>query len=92
MCTFFAQLQRALFTQLSRSEDEFNSKEAQLLASILSVLSRQLKPSSQQVGSLLSKLHRITPTALISITHLLLQFVQMITWTVKICKETSFGE
>uniref|UniRef100_A0A668APJ8 FA complementation group I n=1 Tax=Myripristis murdjan TaxID=586833 RepID=A0A668APJ8_9TELE len=63
--TFFyiRQFQRALFTQLSGGEEEFNSKEAQLLVSILSVLSRQLKPSSQQ-------------------------FVQMITWTVKICKET----
>uniref|UniRef100_A0A7N6C156 FA complementation group I n=1 Tax=Anabas testudineus TaxID=64144 RepID=A0A7N6C156_ANATE len=48
-------------------EEEFNSKEAQLLVNILSVLSRQLKPSSQQ-------------------------FVQMITWTVKICKETSFED
>uniref|UniRef100_A0A4W6EDN8 FA complementation group I n=1 Tax=Lates calcarifer TaxID=8187 RepID=A0A4W6EDN8_LATCA len=57
----------ALFTQLSGGEEEFNSKEAQLLVSILSVLSRQLKPSSKQ-------------------------FVQMITWTVKICKETSFED
>uniref|UniRef100_A0A668AV17 FA complementation group I n=1 Tax=Myripristis murdjan TaxID=586833 RepID=A0A668AV17_9TELE len=67
--TFFyiRQFQRALFTQLSGGEEEFNSKEAQLLVSILSVLSRQLKPSSQQ-------------------------FVQMITWTVKICKETSFED
>ncbi|XP_049928978.1 Fanconi anemia group I protein [Epinephelus moara] len=64
---YIRQFQRALFTQLSGSEDEFNSKEAQLLVSILSVLSRQLKPSSQQ-------------------------FVQMITWTVKICKETSFED
>ncbi|CAL8359654.1 unnamed protein product [Lota lota] len=64
---YIRQFQRALFTQLSGSEDEFNSKEAQLLVSILSVLSRQLEPSSQQ-------------------------FVQMITWTVKICKETSFED
>ncbi|XP_070764117.1 Fanconi anemia group I protein [Enoplosus armatus] len=64
---YIRQFQRALFTQLSGSEEEFNSKEAQLLVSILSVLSRQLKPSSQQ-------------------------FVQMITWTVKICKETSFED
>lgn len=35
--------------QLSGGEEEFNSKEAQLLVSILSVLSRQLSPSSQQV-------------------------------------------
>uniref|UniRef100_A0A3Q3XBG5 Uncharacterized protein n=1 Tax=Mola mola TaxID=94237 RepID=A0A3Q3XBG5_MOLML len=64
---YIRQFQRALFTQLSGGEDEFNSKEAQLLVSILSVLSRQLKPSSQQ-------------------------FVQMLTWTVKICKETSFED
>uniref|UniRef100_A0A673WBZ4 FA complementation group I n=1 Tax=Salmo trutta TaxID=8032 RepID=A0A673WBZ4_SALTR len=57
----------ALFTQLSGGEEDFNSKEAQLLVNILSVLSRQLEPSSQQ-------------------------FVQMITWTVKICKETSFED
>ncbi|XP_061678142.1 Fanconi anemia group I protein isoform X2 [Syngnathoides biaculeatus] len=53
--------------QLSGGEEEFNSKEAQLLIRILSVLSLQLKPSSQQ-------------------------FVQMITWTMKICKETSFED
>ncbi|XP_037624287.1 Fanconi anemia group I protein isoform X2 [Sebastes umbrosus] len=64
---YIRQFQRALFTQLSGGEEEFNSKEAQLLVSILSVLSRQLKPSSQQ-------------------------FVQMITWTVKISKETSFED
>ncbi|KAM4619355.1 Fanconi anemia group I protein [Polymixia lowei] len=67
--TFFyiRQFQRALFTQLSGGEEDFNSKEAQLLVSILSVLARRLEPSSQQ-------------------------FVQMITWTVKICKETSFED
>ncbi|XP_038562542.1 Fanconi anemia group I protein isoform X1 [Micropterus salmoides] len=64
---YIRQFQRALFTQLSGGEEDFNSKEAQLLVSILSVLSRQLKPSSQQ-------------------------FVQMITWTVKICKKTSFED
>nr|XP_057931485.1 Fanconi anemia group I protein isoform X2 [Doryrhamphus excisus] len=64
---YIRQFQRALFAQLSRGEDDFNSKEAQLLVSILSVLSLQLKPSSQQ-------------------------FVQMITWTVKICKETHFED
>uniref|UniRef100_A0A8D0D9D5 FA complementation group I n=1 Tax=Sander lucioperca TaxID=283035 RepID=A0A8D0D9D5_SANLU len=64
---YIRQFQRALFTQLSGGDEEFNGKEAQLLVSILSVLSRQLKPSSQQ-------------------------FVQMITWTVKICKETSFED
>ncbi|XP_054633293.1 Fanconi anemia group I protein isoform X2 [Dunckerocampus dactyliophorus] len=64
---YIRQFQRALFAQLSRGEEDFNSKEAQLLVSILSVLSLQLKPSSQQ-------------------------FVQMITWTVKICKETHFED
>uniref|UniRef100_A0A8C8M8W3 FA complementation group I n=1 Tax=Oncorhynchus tshawytscha TaxID=74940 RepID=A0A8C8M8W3_ONCTS len=64
---YIRQFQRALFTQLNGGEEDFNSKEAQLLVNILSVLSRQLEPSSQQ-------------------------FVQMITWTVKICKETSFED
>ncbi|XP_030586920.1 Fanconi anemia group I protein [Archocentrus centrarchus] len=64
---YIRQFQRALFTQLSGGEEEFNSKEAQVLVSILSVLARQLKPSSQQ-------------------------FVQMITWTEKISKETSFED
>uniref|UniRef100_A0A8C4ZXJ7 FA complementation group I n=1 Tax=Gadus morhua TaxID=8049 RepID=A0A8C4ZXJ7_GADMO len=64
---YIRQFQRSLFNQLSGLEEEFNSKEAQLLISILSVLSRQLEPSSQQ-------------------------FVSMITWTVKICKETSFED
>lgn len=35
--------------QLSGGDEEFNSKEAQLLVSILSVLSRHLNPSSQPV-------------------------------------------
>ncbi|KAF6735606.1 Fanconi anemia group I protein [Oryzias melastigma] len=64
---YIRQFQRALFTKLSGNEEDFNSREAQLLVSILSVLSRQLNPSSKQ-------------------------FVQMITWTVKICKETSFED
>uniref|UniRef100_A0A3Q3RCC6 FA complementation group I n=1 Tax=Monopterus albus TaxID=43700 RepID=A0A3Q3RCC6_MONAL len=64
---YIRQFQRALFTQLSGGEEDFNSKEAQLLVNILSVLSLQLKPSSPQ-------------------------FVQMITWTVKICKETSLED
>ncbi|CAN9499146.1 unnamed protein product [Ophioblennius macclurei] len=64
---YIRQFQGVLFSQLSGGEDDFNSKEAQLLVSILTVLSRQLKPGSQQ-------------------------FVQMITWTVKICKETSFED
>lgn len=64
---YIRQFKRELFAQLSGRPGEFNSKEAQLNVSILSVLSRQLKPSSQE-------------------------FVQMITWTVKICKETSFED
>lgn len=50
VCFIF--VQRALMTQLSSGEEEFNSKEAQLLVSILSVLSRQLNPASQQVVAL----------------------------------------
>nr|XP_055048515.1 Fanconi anemia group I protein [Misgurnus anguillicaudatus]XP_055048516.1 Fanconi anemia group I protein [Misgurnus anguillicaudatus] len=64
---YIRQFQRALMTQLSSGEEEFNTKEAQLLVSILSVLSRQLNPTSQQ-------------------------FLQMITWTVKLCKETNFED
>ncbi|XP_063781858.1 Fanconi anemia group I protein isoform X2 [Pseudophryne corroboree] len=61
------QFQRPLMNQLSSGEDEFNSKEAVLLVSILSILSRFLEPSSQQ-------------------------FVQMLSWTVKICKDTNFDD
>ncbi|KAK1158085.1 Fanconi anemia group I protein-like isoform X1 [Acipenser oxyrinchus oxyrinchus] len=57
------QFQRSLVNQLSGGEDDFNSKEAQIVVSILSVLSRQLEPSSPQ-------------------------FVEMLSWTVKICKES----
>uniref|UniRef100_A0A8B9K210 FA complementation group I n=1 Tax=Astyanax mexicanus TaxID=7994 RepID=A0A8B9K210_ASTMX len=64
---YIRQFQRSLFSQLSGSEEDFNSKEAQLLVSILSLLAGLLEPSSQQ-------------------------FVQFITWTVKICKETSFED
>ncbi|XP_053334793.1 Fanconi anemia group I protein isoform X1 [Clarias gariepinus] len=64
---YIRQFQRALFSQLSGGEEDFNSREAQLLVSILGVLSRLLESSSQQ-------------------------FNQMITWTVKICKETSFED
>ncbi|KAK3558477.1 hypothetical protein QTP86_018127 [Hemibagrus guttatus] len=64
---YIRQFQRALFSQLSGGEEDFSSKEAQLLVSILSVLSRLLEPNSQQ-------------------------FLQMVTWTVKICKETSFED
>ncbi|XP_056427902.1 Fanconi anemia group I protein isoform X2 [Hyla sarda] len=61
------QFQRSLTNQLSSGEDEFNSKEAVLLVSILSTLYRFLDTSSQQFG-------------------------QMLSWTVKICKETDFED
>ncbi|XP_077452606.1 Fanconi anemia group I protein [Stigmatopora argus] len=65
--SYIRQFQKALFAQLTGGEEESNSKEAQLLVNILSVLSLQLKPSSQE-------------------------FVQMCSWTVKICKETNFED
>lgn len=79
--------------QLSGGEEEFNSKEAQLLVSILSVLSRHLNPSSQQVD--LQNTHAFSVLAVrnLNVAFVFLffvQFVQMITWTVKICKETNF--
>ncbi|TSK45830.1 Fanconi anemia group I protein [Bagarius yarrelli] len=61
---YIRQFQRALFSQLSGAEEDFSSKEAQLLVSILSLLSRLLEPNSPQ----------------------------MVTWTIKICKETSFED
>ncbi|XP_078386115.1 Fanconi anemia group I protein isoform X2 [Cetorhinus maximus] len=61
------QFQRSLVTQLSGDEEDFNSKEAQLLVSILSTLSRLLEPTSEQFG-------------------------QMLTWTVKICKENNLED
>ncbi|KAK1788907.1 hypothetical protein P4O66_015815, partial [Electrophorus voltai] len=64
---YVRQFQRALFNQLSGGEEAFSSREAQLLVSILSLLSRLLEPTSPQ-------------------------FVQMVTWTVKLCKETSFED
>ncbi|XP_048472034.1 Fanconi anemia group I protein-like [Rhincodon typus] len=61
------QFQRSLVTQLSGDEEDFNSKEAQLLVSILSTLSRLLEPTTEQFG-------------------------QMLTWTVKICKENNLED
>ncbi|XP_078283323.1 Fanconi anemia group I protein [Rhinoraja longicauda] len=61
------QFQRSLVTQLSGDEEDFNSKEAQLLVSILSTLSRLLEPTSEQ-------------------------FAQMLTWTLKICKENNLED
>ncbi|CAI9573697.1 unnamed protein product, partial [Staurois parvus] len=57
----------SLTNQLDCGEDEFNSKEAVLLVSILSILYRFLDPSSQQ-------------------------YVQMLSWIVKVCKETSYED
>ncbi|POI33634.1 hypothetical protein CIB84_002614, partial [Bambusicola thoracicus] len=42
------QFQRSLVNQLSSAEDDFNSKETQLLITILSTLSKLLDPGSQQ--------------------------------------------
>ncbi|XP_060116244.1 Fanconi anemia group I protein isoform X1 [Heteronotia binoei] len=61
------QFQRSLVNQLSHTEDDFNSKEALWLISILTTLSKLLEPSSQQ-------------------------YVQLLSWTVKICKETSLED
>ncbi|KAM5291420.1 Fanconi anemia group I protein isoform 2-T2 [Glossophaga mutica] len=58
------QFQRSLLNLLSSQEEDFNSKEAFLLVSILSGLSQLLEPASPQ-------------------------FVQMLSWTTKICKENS---
>ncbi|XP_005381612.1 PREDICTED: Fanconi anemia group I protein [Chinchilla lanigera] len=58
------QFQRSLLNLLSSEEEDFNSKEALLLVSVLSTLAKLLEPSSPQ-------------------------FVQMLSWTSKICKENS---
>ncbi|XP_030883785.1 Fanconi anemia group I protein [Leptonychotes weddellii] len=58
------QFQRSLLNLLSSQEEDFNSKEALLLVTVLSNLSRLLEPSSPQ-------------------------FVQMLSWTSKICKENN---
>nr|XP_013814004.1 PREDICTED: Fanconi anemia group I protein [Apteryx mantelli mantelli] len=61
------QFQRSLVNQFSSAEDDFNSKETQLLITVLSTLSKLLEPASQQ-------------------------FLQFLTWTVKICKENSLED
>uniref|UniRef100_A0A7N5KJJ3 FA complementation group I n=1 Tax=Ailuropoda melanoleuca TaxID=9646 RepID=A0A7N5KJJ3_AILME len=58
------QFQRSLLNLLSSQEEDFHSKEALLLVTVLSNLSKLLEPSSPQ-------------------------FVQMLSWTLKICKENS---
>ncbi|XP_012688024.2 Fanconi anemia group I protein [Clupea harengus] len=64
---YLRQFQRSLMTQLSGSEEDFSSREAQLLVGVLAVLSCRLESGSPQLE-------------------------QMITWTLKICKETSFED
>ncbi|XP_064373311.1 Fanconi anemia group I protein isoform X2 [Dromaius novaehollandiae] len=61
------QFQRSLVNQFSSAEDDFNSKETQLLITVLSTLSKLLEPASQQ-------------------------FLQFLTWTVKICKENALED
>lgn len=69
--------QRVLFNQLSDDGDEFNSKEAQLLVSILGVLSQQLDPSSDQVPALY---HQPNRTTSIIRTLIILFFFSIKTW------------
>ncbi|XP_029411826.1 Fanconi anemia group I protein isoform X2 [Nannospalax galili] len=61
------QFQRSLLNLLSSEEDDFNSKEALLLVTVLTNLSKLLEPTSPQ-------------------------FVQMLSWTSKICKENSLED
>ncbi|KAB1257453.1 Fanconi anemia group I protein, partial [Camelus dromedarius] len=61
------QFQRSMLNLLSSQEEDFNSKEALLLITVLSNLSKLLEPSSPQ-------------------------FVQMLSWTSKICKENSWED
>uniref|UniRef100_A0A8B9FBX9 FA complementation group I n=1 Tax=Amazona collaria TaxID=241587 RepID=A0A8B9FBX9_9PSIT len=61
------QFQRSLVNQFSSAEDDFNSKETQLLITVLSTLSKLLDPTSQQ-------------------------FLQFLTWTVKVCKENTLED
>uniref|UniRef100_A0A4W2C9L4 FA complementation group I n=1 Tax=Bos indicus x Bos taurus TaxID=30522 RepID=A0A4W2C9L4_BOBOX len=58
------QFQRSLLNLLSSQEEDFKSKEALLLATVLTSLSKLLKPISAE-------------------------FVQMLSWTSKICTENS---
>ncbi|XP_044521381.1 Fanconi anemia group I protein isoform X2 [Gracilinanus agilis] len=61
------QFQRSLVNLLSSQDDDFNSKEALLLVTILSSLSKLLDPSSPQL-------------------------IQMLSWTIKMCKENSLED
>ncbi|XP_007944281.1 Fanconi anemia group I protein [Orycteropus afer afer] len=61
------QFQRSLLNLLSSQEEDFNSREALLLVSVLSNLSKLLEPSSPQ-------------------------FLQMLSWTSKMCKENSLED
>ncbi|XP_043345653.1 Fanconi anemia group I protein isoform X2 [Cervus canadensis] len=61
------QFQRSLLNLLSSQEEDFKSKEALLLVTVLTSLSKLLKPISAE-------------------------FVQMLSWTSKICKENSWED
>ncbi|NXQ95124.1 FANCI protein, partial [Sagittarius serpentarius] len=61
------QFQRSLVNQFGSAEDDFNSKETQLLITVLSTLSKFLDPASQQ-------------------------FLQFLTWIVKVCKENALED
>ncbi|XP_027707222.1 Fanconi anemia group I protein isoform X2 [Vombatus ursinus] len=61
------QFQRSLVNLLSSQDDDFNGKEALLLVTVLSSLSKLLDPSSPQL-------------------------IQMLSWTVKMCKENSLED
>ncbi|XP_051837044.1 Fanconi anemia group I protein [Antechinus flavipes] len=61
------QFQRSLVNLLSCQDDDFNGKEALILVTILSSLSKLLDPSSPQL-------------------------MQMLSWTVKMCKENSLED
>ncbi|KAG7267577.1 hypothetical protein CRUP_005997 [Coryphaenoides rupestris] len=103
--TFFhiRQFQRALFTQLSGTEDEFNSKEAQLLVSILSGADVALHQHPRGGGGgwwwggTEDEFNSKEAQLLVSILSVLSRQLdpasqQMVTWTLKICKETSFED
>lgn len=53
-------LQRSLLNLLSGEEEDFNSREALLLITILSALSRMLEPTSPQVTAVLVQSHLVS--------------------------------
>lgn len=90
--------QRSLLAQLSGGEEDFSSREAQLLVGVLAVLSCRLEPGSPQVSKQFNCLwshHRPLSYSCVNSTptpYICSQLDQMITWTLKICKETSYGK